>query len=120
MTHLKLDQCKKLKEIGAPQIIGIGTGLFSYLRYATDGHTDAVEVTDTWHEDNEYASCVKRYDLESLLEWLGYTIFLFSLKMDGDSWCAGCGDNIQVGDCGFGATPLEAVYQLALSIHHER
>lgn len=34
--------------------------------------------------------------------------------MDGNSWCALLGHNLQEGYCGFGATPAEARYRLML------
>lgn len=35
--------------------------------------------------------------------------FIIVVYRDGDKWCVLCGDNIQVGICGFGDTVAEAL-----------
>lgn len=38
---------------------------------------------------------------------------IISVYVDGDSWCALIGNDIQEGLCGFGDTPAEALHELA-------
>jgi len=46
---------------------------------------------------------------------------VISVYLDGDSWCALIGDNIQEGLCGFGETPAKALHELAndIAFHNE-
>lgn len=36
---------------------------------------------------------------------------------DGDEWCVLLGDNIQSGICGFGKTPMSAMYEFVANLH---
>lgn len=42
-------------------------------------------------------------------------IFKPRLFQDGDQWCALLGEDLQVGVCGFGASPAEAMYAFDLA-----
>ena len=43
---------------------------------------------------------------------MNYEDLIIQISLDGDRWCALVGENVQVGVCGFGDTPLEALREL--------
>jgi hypothetical protein len=122
MNHLTVEQCRKLREVGFPQktllwqmpcrnweegedpanypniVYGLGTG--------NPGHQHMVS------EEYPMLACPT---LEELLEWLGYQ-FMRLFQNEEKRWEATYAVKMRGLETASGATPLEAVYNLAITI----
>lgn len=114
MTHLSLEQCQQLKELGFPQ-----EARFVYREgelIEINSIRDIIDAIVT-----PYVACPT---LEELLVWVDNKALenLFEVRLEhdviGDSrWDARiCSPDSTVWQ-GYGATPLEATYHLAISLY---
>jgi hypothetical protein len=146
MTHLTLEQCQRLKEIGFPQYTERSffedlTGLGTPSTHRSPATRPVFEHEPNGDDEGYLCSCPT---LEELIEWLGDDIGCLSRDMTTypdphhsqwvavqaryksfgnypDSWAMDrSGFEIVENDPQirkFGSNPLEAIYSLALAIH---
>lgn len=109
MKYLSLEQCKKLKELGAPQDTTLKYGRKYTFPFKESNATDAWVVFYGSLADEDFIACPT---LEELIEWLSNS-FTSLIKDDVEnSWIAYGKPNAQA----LASTALETCYELALKV----
>lgn len=68
----------------------------------------------------EIRGIVENIETQSELFFSPFNILKPKVFLDGDSWCALYGDNLQEGICGFGRTPYQAAIDFNKSFYTDK
>lgn len=115
MYQLTIDQCKKLKKIGFPQYTYFW---WNQNRNRFEGY-DYYLASGQSGDQGDHVACPT---LEELIEWLGDDFNQLrwhpsDYHQKGGFMAYNRTENSEVYREGFGTTPLEAVYNLAINLH---